>query len=89
MRQLFYVNGPASTVTIEIDPEFRYEFWRPSLLSARPKGLKKNSFLVWWMFHWLGVFYNDGYGVFTIDDGDQLGLGFLGYYDLDTSKNNS
>lgn len=42
------------------------EVWRPSPSRVRPEGLPWFPYIVWWGFHYAGVFRNDHYRVFLL-----------------------
>jgi RimJ/RimL family protein N-acetyltransferase len=72
MKYLFYINETISIKPINIDPKYTYKFWYPSFTSVLPKGLKKLSMPVWWLFHHLRIFANQEYGIFLIYDNEKL-----------------
>jgi RimJ/RimL family protein N-acetyltransferase len=72
MQHLFYVNNKENLESMNIDSKYSCQFWQPSLLSISPKGLRKLSAPVWWLFHQLRVFTNRNYGVFLIYDNEKL-----------------
>ena len=49
-------------------PGLRSEFWRPSAYRLVPEGMRLFPFSVWWVFHFLRVFWSQEYCVFTVRD---------------------
>jgi RimJ/RimL family protein N-acetyltransferase len=45
------------------------EVWTPGVAQTHPKGMPRFPYLVWWLFHYAGVFRNDQYRIFLVRDG--------------------
>ncbi len=47
----------------QIDNDFIWMLWHPTLNKIRPAGCKETSYLIWWLFKYLRVFSNQNYSV--------------------------
>jgi RimJ/RimL family protein N-acetyltransferase len=55
-----------------IDAGYTVKLWRPGRGKIVPPQLSPKPFLVWWLFHQLGIFKNEDYAVLGIYKGDKL-----------------
>ena len=73
MKDLFFCSEAGEDI-VGTNPggNYAYHFWKPSPLSVVPKGMPLIPFAVWWVFHYLRLFSNQGYTIFVIYDGKRL-----------------
>ena len=64
----------ANPVDESIDNESYYvsRLWHPSLTEFVPNGVSLKPFMMWWLFHELGIFMNKGYAIFLIYYDNQI-----------------
>jgi len=46
--------------------DYEIEHWKPRWFSFKPKGINICPFIIWWVFHFLGVFHSNIYSVVLI-----------------------
>jgi RimJ/RimL family protein N-acetyltransferase len=68
----FLADAHARAVAPSLDPEFRLEVWRPTLLRPLRLELLAVPFLAWSLFHFLGIFANRDYFLLLIFQGARL-----------------
>jgi len=49
-----------------LNPEFRIELWRPSLMQLIPPGESEKPLYLWWLFHHGRAFSNREYGALIV-----------------------
>jgi RimJ/RimL family protein N-acetyltransferase len=74
MKYLFYCQESSnrSLIKLNLGTQYKFEFWRPTIINIIPPGLSVFPFTIWWFMHYLHIFKNNDYELFLVYDGKTL-----------------
>jgi RimJ/RimL family protein N-acetyltransferase len=70
--RFYVIDSHESSETPVVSPGLTVRFWRPSLSSVPPAGLRNATHWTWWCFHVLHIFANRDFGVVMIERDGRL-----------------
>jgi RimJ/RimL family protein N-acetyltransferase len=72
MIRFYVLREWSRTKPVEAGPDLTLTLWRPHPSSLRPPGCRGPVWIIWRLFHSLGVFANNGYAVGLVHEGGIL-----------------